>query len=249
MREPPISTDLLARLDRLERENKRNRLLAVLSFLLLVAWTACSVAPRAENVVTAQRFVLSAPDGTEQGALELDPQGTPMLVLEKGEARAILSLAGPGFLLRGPDGKTGAFLGIDSRNVSRLELTSERLVDGVRVTARPDGSSGLYVLDTNGRERCSLESLSNGSASLQVRDALGRPRGQLGIDPGEQPNLILLDAAAGRRMGMAVLEDGTPLLEMADAKGRPRAQLTAEFDGSPRLSLLREDGGKSFQAP
>jgi len=249
MADSRIDSDLLLRVQRLERENRRTRLLAGLSTALLFVWTACSLAPAEKTTLAAERFLLVGPDGAEHGSLELDDAGNPRLLLQKEQASALLTLSGPSLLLRGPDGKTSAHLGIDSRNTSRLELTSERILDGVRVTVRPDGSAGLYVLDETGRERGGLEALSTGGSALLFRDTSGRVRSQYGIDPSGLANLLLLDSAGGRRLGMVVSEEGTPLVEMQDGGSRPRMQLTTLFDGSPRLEFHREDGGISFEAP
>ena len=101
---------------------------------------------------------------------EVDSNGHPFLLMKSGEASTYLTTRGPSLLLRGPDGKVGAFLGVDSKATSRLELVSARLIDGVRLTAHADGSAGVYVLDTEGRERGALESLATGLTSLQLRD-------------------------------------------------------------------------------
>lgn len=240
---------LEARLLRLERENRRFKLAAGLSTLLLFTWTACSVAPQAKSTVSAERFVLTNPDGSEAGHLGFDEGGNPILHLVKGHATAALSLVGPGLVLRGPDGKTTAYMGVDSRNTSRIELTSERLMDGVRLTAKPDGSSGVYVLDSTGRERGSFEALSIGGANLLFRDGNGKVRTQLGVDPENAPSLILLDERGVRRLGTVIQTDGNAVLELQDLQARPRLQLTTQFDGSPRLEMLREDGAASFTAP
>ncbi len=241
--------NVLDRLDRLERENRRYKLAALTTALLLFVWAACAVAPQTRNTVSAERFVLVAPDGSEKATLELDSKGNPMLALRNGQASALLTTQGPSLLLRGPDGKTGAFLGIDSKNTSRMELTSHRLLDGVRLTAHEDGSAGVYVLDVNGRARGGLEAFGSGGAGLSFRDVQGRMRAQVGIDPAEVPNLILLDQGGARRLGMLVQAEGQPLLEVADERGQPRAQLTTQFDGSPRLEFRREDSGVILQIP
>jgi hypothetical protein len=237
------------RLDRLERANRRYRLALAGAAALGFAWSACSLGPQAKNVLAAERFVLLSPDGGECATLELDHKGNPMLMLKCGQSSALLSTNGPSLLLRGPDGKTGAFVGIDPKNTSRLELSSHRLLDGVRLSAHEDGSAGVYVLDVNGRERGGLESYSKGGAALNFRDAQGKMRAHMGIGETSLPDVLLLDEAGGRRLGMLVLEDGNPLLEIADPRGDPRLQLTTLFDGSPRLQLLREDGSPSFEAP
>lgn len=244
---PPPALE--ARLLRLERENRRFKLAAGLSTLLLFTWTACSVAPQAKSTLSAERFVLTRPDGSEAGYLGFDDGGNPLLYLAKDKATAALSLAGPGLVMRGPDGKTTAYLGVDTRNTSRLELTSERLMDGVRLTAKPDGSSGVYVLDPSGRERGSLEALSIGGANLLFRDAGGKVRTQVGVDPDNAPSMILLDERGVRRLGTVIQTDGNAMLELQDQQARPRLQLTTQFDGAPRMDMLREDGAASFTAP
>lgn len=244
-----LAENVLARLDRLEQENRRYKLAALGSGLLLFVWAACSVAPQTKNTVSAERFVLLAPDGTEKATLEVDSKGNPMLALRNGQASALLTTQGPSLLLRGPDGKTGAFMGIDSKNTSRLELTSHRLLDGVRLTAHEDGSAGVYVLDVNGRARGGLEAFGTGGAGLSFRDPQGRMRAQMGIDPAEVPNVILLDQGGARRLGMLVQAEGQALLEVADERGQPRAQLTTLFEGSPRLEFRRDDGGVILQVP
>lgn len=240
---------VLARLDRIERANQRYRLALAGLGLLAFGWAACSVGPQAKNVLSAERFVLVAADGSEKAILELDAKGNPMLQMRNGQASAFLTTNGPSLLLRGPDGKTGAFMGIDSKNSSRLELCSHRLLDGVRLSSHEDGSSGAYVLDVNGRERGGLESYSSGGAALNFRDGQGGMRANLGLDGAGLPSLVLLDSRGGRRTGILVQDDGNPLLEMADESGQPRLQLTTLFDGSPHLECKRADGTASFQAP
>ncbi len=244
-----LSQQVLDRLGRLERANLRYRLALAAAGLLAFGWAACSVGPQAKNVLSAERFVLVGADGSEKATLELDSKGNPMLQMRNGQSSAFLTTNGPSLLLRGPDGKTGAFMGIDSKNSSRLELCSHRLLDGVRLSAHADGSSGAYVLDVNGRERGGLESFASGGAALNFRDGQGGMRGQMGLDEAGLPNLILLDGGGGRRVGMVVQEDGNALLEVADERGQPRLQLTTLFDGSPRLECKSPDGSVVFQAP
>lgn len=241
--------DFAGRLERLERSLRRYRLTTGAIAIGCAAWAACSGGPQAKNVLSAERFVLVAADGSERATLELDPKGNPMLLLRNGQSSALLTANGPSLLLRGPDGKTGAFVGVDGKNSSRLELCSSRVLDGVRVTAHEDGSSGVYVLDTNGRERGSLESFAKGGSGLHFRDSQGNVRANFGVDESNLPNLVMLDERGTRRAGMVVQEDGNGLLELDDEKGQPRFQLTTLFDGSPRLELKSADGATSFQAP
>jgi len=244
-----LSATVLVRLDRLERDNRRYRRLSVASLSLLFVWAACSVAPQAKNTISAERIVLVAPDGSEKAALEFDSKGNPMLSLKNGQASALLTTNGPSVLLRGEDGKTSAFMGIDSKNTSRMELTSHRLVDGVRLSAHDDGTAGIYVLDVDGRPRGALEAFGPGGAGFGFRDGQGHVRMQLGIDPTNQPHLILMDKDGARRLGMMVQGENQPVLEVGDEHGRQRVELTTLFDGSPRMQFKRDDGGVALQVP
>jgi hypothetical protein len=252
MADPRQIPSILTRLEHLERANQRYKLAAFTFLLVLFGWAACAVAPQAKNTLAAERIVLLGSDGSEKAkkaTLELDSKGNPMLLLRNEEASALLTTNGPSVLLRGADGKTSAFMGIDSRNTSRVELTSHRLLDGVRLSVHEDGSSGVYVLDTGGRQRGSLESFAPGGAGLNFRDERGRVRSQMGVDPANLPNLILMDENGARRLGMLVQAEGQPLFEVADERGETRAELSTLFDGSPRMQFRRGDGTVAMEIP
>lgn len=246
--------DLVRRLERLERSNRRWRragagtLLAGLA-LLAGAWRH---APSPADTLEASRFVLVDGEGGQAGVLGLDDQGRPSLLLRKDGATAFLTLSGPGLLLRGDDGKRQAFLGFDTRGAAKLDLTSARMLDGVRLSVAPDGTAAMSVLGEKGRERLRAGySPADGTASTVTRDAEGRVRSFLGVEDGDTPSLVLIDEHGARRVGMLVDpdEDGLPFVGLQDAEHRTRVELTTTFDGTPILALRRADGTPAFQAP
>lgn len=245
------------RLRGLERASARWRRLATVGLALALVPLAAVVGgwrsvPSVPDEVEASRFVLRGDDGGEAAVLGRDAQGNPSLLLQRGKARAFLTLSGPGLLLRGDDGKRSAFLGFDTRGNTQLSLTSERGADGLRLDVLADGTASLAALDTTGRKRAALGwAASDSTSSLTVHDATGRIRTSLGLEDGQTPALVLLDANGVRRLGALVdpEEQGTPGFAMLDERGRPRVELTTSFDGSPILALRRADGGTSFQAP
>ena len=114
-----MNDTLRLRLDRLERENRRFKLLA----LAWLAWTACSVAQSDAKVVEAERFLLKGADGVQYGSFELDPKGNPMLLLQKGQERAVLTLSGAdgtGLLVRGEDGVVRVYNGANGQLLKTL---------------------------------------------------------------------------------------------------------------------------------
>jgi hypothetical protein len=241
---------VVLRLERLEIAHKRWKLLSTLAGLVLLAALGCSVARPAEQTVEAQRFVLRGPDGEQLGLWGVDQAGHPHILMREDEASAILTLAGPALNFRGEDGKRGAFLGVDTRGESRLELRSERMIDGARLVTKPDGATGLYLLDETGRERTAMEYV-RGSALFNARDGEGRVRSHYGLDAEDNPNLVLFDVAGQPRIGMLVhTEDQErPLFLTQDAQGNILSEISTDRDGFPLLKLSRKDGKEIFRAP
>lgn len=258
--QPRASADLSTRLDRLEREARTWRraagvlglvLAAFLGSLSLAAKAPAGSAPIADEVRT-QRLVLVDADDNELGMLELDGGGNPHLLLRKqladGTLRSgLLTLAGPGLLLR--EGRRGAFLGLDGRRASVMELTGDDLTQGARVAVQPDGSTGFYALGEGGQRRIGMEWLSTGHTQVAAYDGEGTLRMQAGVDPEGNANNALFDTNGIPRLGLVVPVEGAPALASEDAEGRTRAQLTQAFDGSPRLEFLNELGDVFWSKP
>ena len=68
--------------------------------------------------------------------------------MRKDKSHAVLTLAGPGLVLRGDDGLRGAYLGIDTNGASVMELVSEKPSEGVRMLVREDGKC-VYGTNTD----------------------------------------------------------------------------------------------------
>ena len=167
---------LSSRLDRLEREARRWRAGALGLGLALVASLGLSAKDPArpaspsvvQDEVRAKRLVLVDADGAEAGVLELDGKQNPHLLLRKEQRLGVLTLSGPGLLVR--DGRRGAFVGVNTQGASTLELTGEDLTQGARVTVQEDGSTGFYALEKGGKQRVGIELLSTGHAQFTARD-------------------------------------------------------------------------------
>ena len=94
---------------------------------------------------------LTTPEGEIYARIFLN-EGSPMLLLKKGKepAHAVLTLNKPALHIRDEDGERAAFVGFDTRGLGKVEVTGKNLVDGVRMSVKPDGTAGVYALDSMG---------------------------------------------------------------------------------------------------
>ncbi|MEX1024457.1 MAG: hypothetical protein WD226_05205 [Planctomycetota bacterium] len=249
------STDVHARLDRLEREGRRWRRTAMALGAALIGTLALGLATPApalvEDEVRAARFVLVGEDGESIATLEPGAEGHAQLLMRRGKHQAYLSSYGPSLLLRGGEGRRGAFLGVEPDGTVKLDVKSEALVDGVRIAVKPDGSSGVYALDKSGFERAHMEALADGSSSLGVRSQQGQPRGLMGLDANGVAHMLLMDGRLQRRVGMVQPSDPIEPTQIVvqDAEGRVRSEISTNLDGSPSIKLFSSIGDISYEAP
>jgi hypothetical protein len=250
------SATTLARLERLESKNRRlAAALVALSVVVAGLLAAGFAAPArlsargAEKELFVERLVLVDAAGAELATLAADSAGAPALILRQGKASATLTANGPGLQLRAADGKKGAWLGADGQGAVGLSLNGEKVVDGLRLTVKPNGSAGAYLLSADGRERLALELLENGSAGLNARDTEGIPRFFSGITGDALPSLALLDARGAKRAGLVLLGNGMPLLSFDDDRGQSRIELGQRFDGHARVRVLDATGKVAFETP
>ena len=247
------SSLLLRRIERLERRNQRlTRAFGALTTALVAALTLSWALPDArqsEGRIEGRELVLTDEGGETYASIEIDSQGLPLMVLKKDGAHVAFTLSGPAVHLRAPDGKRSAFLGIDARGETRLELTGEAVQGGLRGAVHRDGSSGLYLLGDDGFDRATMETHPEGDSVFTLRGDNAGVRGSFGLDRQGNVSTILNDVVGRRRLGSIVLSDGTPSFSMEDERGRLRANWSMLFDGTPSLQMLREDGQASFEAP
>ena len=241
--------DIATRIECLERENRRWRRGTVLLSVAMLSAITLSLARPDDGLLEGKGLVLRDDAGVEYASLQLDSQGTPLLLIRKDESHAAITLSGPALHLRAPDGKRSVFLGVDTRGKTKLELTGENVMSGVRAVVHEDESSGVYLLDQEGYDRVTMETHPDAGSLVSLRGERSSLRAAFGLDQRGNASAILLDTSGRRRVGMLVQADGTPLVSIEDELGRPRANLTMKFDGTPRLEMLREDGQPSFTAP
>jgi len=243
------SAQILQRLERLERSNRRwKQIGSGLALGLLGMLSLGFMAPR-EGVLKGQSLELSLPDGEVYASIKLDPKGFPLLHMTKGKSYALVSMQGPVLHMRGEEAHRSAYLGIDGTGHSKLELTANSTLDGARVTVKPDGTAGFYGLDDKGYDRFSLETTIHGNTSLNLYGPQRMLRSANALDAKGNASQMILDSSGRRRIGMVVLPDGNPTLTMTDEEERPRLNLSMDWDGTSKVEFLRADGQVGVEHP
>lgn len=243
---------LLARIERLERHNRRLQLTLP---ALLLAGAAClllGLAPPAARV-EAESFVLKDSRGVVRGGWSASAGGETSLILNSRAGKPRLRLK----LLQGEFPRVEL---IDAQGRARTILASF-----------PGGYSGLSLNDNSGKPRASLYVDAKDTPRLGLLDSKGVTRGGFGVLPDGTPHLSLRDARkrtvlslyADSRgaprvelfkkmqatMRLAVSPDGSRGLVLFDDRGKPLGGLGVNTAGDANLRLINRKGQLKFKAP
>lgn len=256
-----IHDHLTQRLDRLERENRRLKLLGALALLgvaalILMGQTApTSVA----NTLEAERFVLRDGAGHVRGTFGLRADGTAALALtdDTQQDRVVLSVTAPGLPGLDLSDRSGPRAGLYVRadGTAQLSLLDQSDRPRVEIKAHGDGRPSLALLDQNTRLRSMLALTAEGATGLTLYDLNGRRRTAIRTEPAGAPAVWLYDGDGNGRAMLGVTGDGQPTLNLSDVSGKSRLWLrvSADFqlpflslhdrDGKQRVAILLQQGG------
>jgi hypothetical protein len=175
------STDhlfLVRRLEKLERQNRRFRIGALL--VLLMVGSLVVIGARPANVIQAEKFVLVDQSGRTLATLGPDANGLPGLSIKDistGKERGWLGLWG-----RGKEVGLGLY-DQNEKERSRLGILA-------------DGTTRLSISDDSGNLRAWLGQSGNGKESgVGFYDGNEKERAWIGIAGGTTPRVIFYDAA------------------------------------------------------
>lgn len=270
----PLSTpDLVtARLDRLERESRRWRRVALGSWLaiaavLLLGQSSPPAAKAASpaRTVEAERFVLRDPRGLVGATLGWEADDTPRLALHdlRGQPRAVVSVGTggtPGLTLLDADGTTvRAALVLGSDGAPGLALFDPAGKPRVAVALFHGGQPGragtarepapaLVAYDSTGLVRVTF-GIRGSDAAIELADSRGTARTVMRVPADGTPDLLLRDADGRGRAGLSVLSDGTPALNLNGQDGKPRATMTLTPTKGAALALADAKGTVVWSAP
>ncbi len=270
---PPTTADpVMARLDRLERESRRWRRMALGSWLAIAALLLLGQSPppalkpaSPARTVEAERFVLRNARGRAGATLGWEADDTPRLILHDpaGQPRTLLTVGPggtPGLSLLGADGKTvraalvvgpdGApgFALFDPAGKPRLAaaLFHSR---GAAGAAKPEPAPAIVAYDTAGVVRATFGLRATDVAGFELADGRGTARAVLRVQADGAPDLALRDDQGRGRATLGVLADGTPALNLHDADGRARATMTFAPGRGAALALADGRGTVVWSAP
>ena len=261
-----------ARLDRLERESRRWRRVALGSWLaiatlLLLGQSPPRAArpPSPARTVEAERFVLRDARGRAGATLGWEAGDTPRLTLHdpSGQPRAMLTVGAggaPGLtlvdtdgvtvraaLVVGPDGAPGFAL-FDAAGKPRLAAALFHGSTPGRSTGGRESAPAIVAYDGAGVVRATF-GIRGSDAGLELADGRGTARAVLHVQPDGTPDLVLRDGDGRNRAALSVLADGTPAFNLNGADGRARATMTLAPGRGAALALADGKGAVVWSAP
>ncbi len=170
-----MKEELEARVERLERENRRIRrgafiALVVIAGLIFMGQTS---EPGISNVLRTRRLVIEDESGTMRLGLGVTSGGSGLLMFDETGKRRLSLL-----LVNG----TPQMMMCDKGGTSRALLSAD--------SAGP----GLILCDEAGEARGAFVLPKSTGPGLALRDQKGGMRVYLGLDPKDQPTLLALSA-------------------------------------------------------
>lgn len=146
--------ELARRLERLERDNRQFKRLAVAALVIAAAIGTMAATRPVPQKIVAHEFVLEDAQGKTQAILG-HPTGYP------------------GLLILDRRGKPRAEFAVNRNGVPSLTMMDGKTKAGPYLTMGSDGSSALALYDDQGNTRAALSVGPDGSPSLQLFDAAG----------------------------------------------------------------------------
>jgi len=267
-----VPDSLSARVDRLERESRRWKRVALGSWVAIAALFLLGQspsrpggAPAPARTVEAERFVLRDARGRTGASLGWEADGTPRLALHdpSAQVRAALGVGAggaPGLTLFdtngttvrtaivvGPDGAPGLAL-FDPSGKPRLAVALFHGSPSGRATSGSEPAPAVVAYDAGGVVRATF-GIRGADAGLELADNRGTARTVLRVQPDGTPDLLLRDGTGRGRAGLSVLPDGTPALNLNGADGRARATMTLTAGRGAGLALANDRGTVVWSAP
>ncbi len=250
--EIPGLQNVIERLERVERQNRRLRRAGAVSIVVAGALILMAQSAPPRRVVEAQQFLLKDKNGAtralwsvEGGRAHLsftDPSGRP----GQGRPGVVLGMSEEGhpeLIIRGP---LGAQLALGVSDDGPAALFSRRLgPPQLTLQVFDDGPSALFS-DARGNAQMSAGSLGVGITGVSMNDSAGKLRIILAVK-GENPGLAAFDSGGNQRLALGVAAD-TPSVLLQESYGKTRLGLYG-FQDRPALVAFDANGTAFYRVP
>lgn len=194
----PALAEMLVRLKKLERQNRRFKLAGITVLVLAAAGLMMGLASPKDQQVEAERFVVRDASGKVRALFGVTPNGDTLLALSDQNGTMRVGL------FAYPDG------------VSSLTFADKNGKDRATLAVSSDLHVGLVLKDQAGEVRAGLNVSADGSSALALGDKNGTNRAMLTLMPNGEPGLLLSDQAGNIRSLMHLGADGSPQLKMVN---------------------------------
>jgi hypothetical protein len=254
--EKPELGEILARLERVERQYRRLKKIATV-FSLLVTVTLVMGQARSDRTVEAERFVLKDSQGQKRADLVM-LLDKPTLTLRDAKGLPLVALAGGdySFLTLNRTGSKEQVTVSANKEFYGLILYDEKVQRaGLAVW---NGIPGLTLYDEKGTERAGLD-LKQSGPTLRLVDGESKAGFNMWVAPlGAGPDFSMYDATGQLRVDL-VAPEGLPSLKLEDRNGYSAifgsANLTTPSTGreertsAASLTLFGKDKKVLWSAP
>jgi hypothetical protein len=193
------NTELVERLERLERDNRRLKGFAIAALALAVALTTIYATQPVPQRVTAHEFDVVDSSGRARVSMGM-ALGEPSVSLSdaQGKVRAEMSIGpsgGPSICLTDAEGQPRVSMGIASRNVF------------------------ISIYDAAGNGRASMGFSPSGGPVIGVSDAQDKSAIAMGLNPEGELGLTFQAAKDRASVDIHVAPSGSPRIEFLDQQG------------------------------
>jgi hypothetical protein len=247
-------TDLEARLERLERQNRRLRL-AVLGVVILAGATLLmGQARKGSRTLEAEAFVLRDLHGKVRGSFKLDQSGRVALDLlaPNGKPRARLALVHgeyPRFELWDKKDRRRAALTSYPSDFHGLSLYGKGKKPRMSIYLDANDVPRLSMMDSKNLKRLGLGVLQDDTPHISLRDRKKRTVASLYVNPQQAPRLELFQGMQATVRIAVEPRGGSKGLVLYGAKGRPAAGFGIDSSSRASLQFFDARGKTTFKAP
>jgi hypothetical protein len=118
----------------------------------------------------------------------------------------------------------------------------------IAATAAADGSAGIMLLDSSGRNRIEARTANDGVAGIQLRDEEGKPRISALTDSGKSGTVAFFDTTEQKRILMGTTATAGGLIGLLGKNEAKGVLIAVDGNDTSSASLYDKDGKRRMSA-